>query len=193
MMVKESEGQGPVARRLFSGKSSAALTAREARGYALWELSRRAGITRDQFEAWRIERRLDRDVIWINGELPQRIEFPVAPAEFWDKLGAGQIEVARTSWMFRPSPTVEAAIPDFVVPFSSDARNGQPLFHVIDPTTVACTVDLLMSLLLTLSRYEEVVSKTCDVHGRFPASASLAVKHGFLERPIVDEIGRAHV
>jgi hypothetical protein len=191
MTLRETERQEPAATLQTGGKRGAALVTGEARDYALWELSRRAGVTRDQFEAWRIDHRHDRDVIWINGESPQRIEFPVAPTEFWDKLGTWQIEVARTSWMFPPSATVQTAIRDFVVPFSSDAKNGRPLFQVIDSTTVACSVDLLTSLLLTLSRYEEVISETRDVHGRFPASASLAVKYGFLERPIVDEYGFA--
>jgi hypothetical protein len=173
----------------FSKGSDPRIGGREARLYALWELSRRAGITRDQFAAWRIDHHSDRDVIWINGESPQRVEFPVARSEFWHKLGSRQIEVARTSWMFAPPGAVKTAIPDFVVPFPSDAKDGQPLFHAIDSTSVACSFDLLTSLLLTLSRHEETVNETRDAHGRFPASASLAVAHGFLDRPIVDEYG----
>jgi hypothetical protein len=37
-----------------------------------------------------------------------------------------------------------------------------------------------------LSRYEEYVSQERDMHDRFPASASLAAKNGFLEFPVVD-------
>jgi hypothetical protein len=163
----------------------------EARIYALWELSRRAGVTRDQFDAWRIDHRHDRDVIWINGESSQRIEFPIAPPDFWNSLGSHPIEVRRLSWMFQPPQAVRAAIPHLVVPFSGDVRDGQPLFQAVDSDTVACSVDLLTSLLLTLSRYEEVVNEARDAHGRFPASASLALEHGFLDRPIVDEYGLA--
>ncbi len=175
----------------LSGERAATIAGREARLYALWELSRRAGITRDQFDAWKIDHCHDRDVVWINRESPQRIEFPVAPPEFWNKLGSRQIEVARSSWMFPPPPALKTAIPDFVVPFASDAKDGQALFHAIDSKTVVCSVDLLTSLLLTLSRYEETVNETRDAHGRFPASASVAVEHGFLGRPIVDEYGLA--
>ena len=191
MILEKSGRHEGTATTQFSGKSTAALVSREARLYALWELSRRAGISRNQFDAWRIDHRHDRDVIWINGASPQRVELPFAPSEFWDKLGAGQIAIARASWMFPSSPAAQAAIPDFVVPFSNGLRNGQPLFHAEDSTTVTCPVDLLTSLLLTLSRYEEVVSETRDAHGRFPAGASLAGQHGFLERPIVDEYGLA--
>jgi hypothetical protein len=38
-----------------------------------------------------------------------------------------------------------------------------------------------------LTRYEEVVVPTRDAYGRFPASASIAGREGFLGRPIVDE------
>jgi len=170
---------------------AAMIAGRDARQYALWELSRRAGITRDQFDAWRIDHGNDCDVVWINGATPQRIEFPVAPPESWHKPGSHRIEVARTSWMFPPPGEFKTAIPDFVVPFSRGAKDGQALFHAIDANHVACSVDLLTSLLLTLSRYEETVSETRDMHSRFPASASLAAERGFLERPIVDEYALA--
>ena len=38
-----------------------------------------------------------------------------------------------------------------------------------------------------LSRQEEVGRTDLDAHGRFPATSSHAFKHGYLERPIVDE------
>lgn len=38
-----------------------------------------------------------------------------------------------------------------------------------------------------LSRREEVGEVPRDVHGRFPANASHAQRHGYLERPVVDE------
>jgi uncharacterized protein DUF7033 len=176
---------------VFSRKSYIEIVSREARRYALWELSRRAGIVREQFDGWRIHHCNDRDVIWINGAAPHRIEFPVAPEDFWDKLCCRRFEVVRASWMFPPPANIAIAIADFVVPFSSGLDRGRPLFYAIDSTTVVCAVDLLTSILLTLSRYEEAVSEARDVHGRFPASASLAAEHGFLERPIIDEYGFA--
>ena len=38
-----------------------------------------------------------------------------------------------------------------------------------------------------LTRWEEYVDKTRDVHDRFPAYASLAYKNNFLLRPVVNE------
>lgn len=48
-------------------------------------------------------------------------------------------------------------------------------------------VDVVATVFFMLTRYEEIASTTRDEHGRFPASASLAAREKFLERPIVDE------
>lgn len=48
-------------------------------------------------------------------------------------------------------------------------------------------IDILGSTFFMLSRYEEVVVGERDTHDRFPATASVAYKAGFLERPILDE------
>jgi O-antigen/teichoic acid export membrane protein len=48
-------------------------------------------------------------------------------------------------------------------------------------------VDLLGGIFFCLTRYEEVVRRTRDKHGRFPANASLAATERFLEQPIVDQ------
>ena len=49
-------------------------------------------------------------------------------------------------------------------------------------------IDIFGSAFFMLTRYEEVVMKDeKDIHGRFPATASLAFKEGFLTRPIVNE------
>ncbi|MCI5156838.1 MAG: hypothetical protein D3906_00020 [Candidatus Electrothrix sp. AUS1_2] len=47
--------------------------------------------------------------------------------------------------------------------------------------------DILGLTYWMLSRQEEVGRADLDNHGRFPATASHAYKHGYLERPIVDE------
>jgi hypothetical protein len=47
--------------------------------------------------------------------------------------------------------------------------------------------DILGLVYWMLSRCEEVGRNDLDEHGRFPASSSHAYKHGYLERPIVDE------
>ena len=51
----------------------------------------------------------------------------------------------------------------------------------------AITVDIFGSVFFLLTRYEELVRPARDRFGRFPASASLAVNAGFIDRPIADE------
>jgi hypothetical protein len=57
----------------------------------------------------------------------------------------------------------------------------------ISPTHCFIGADLFGSIFFLLSRYEEYVSPVRDAHGRFPATASLAQRAGFLWRPIVNE------
>ncbi len=47
--------------------------------------------------------------------------------------------------------------------------------------------DILGTIFLCLSRYEECVLSTRDLHDRFPASASFMNAHNLIERPLVDE------
>jgi peptidoglycan/xylan/chitin deacetylase (PgdA/CDA1 family) len=49
------------------------------------------------------------------------------------------------------------------------------------------SVDIFGSIFFLVSRYEEVVNRDRDRHGRFPASASVAAQAGFLDRPLADE------
>lgn len=48
-------------------------------------------------------------------------------------------------------------------------------------------IDIIGTAFFMLSRYEELVTVDRDNHDRFPASASIAYKAGFLDRPIVNE------
>lgn len=48
-------------------------------------------------------------------------------------------------------------------------------------------VDVFGSAFFLLTRYEERVAFCRDVHERFPDEATLAVREGFVERPLVDE------
>jgi hypothetical protein len=47
--------------------------------------------------------------------------------------------------------------------------------------------DLAAAAFFMLSRWEEAIQPERDIYGRFPASASLAARQGFLERPVVHE------
>ena len=48
-------------------------------------------------------------------------------------------------------------------------------------------LDIFGSVFFMLSRYEEIVEKERDDHGRFKAESSIASKENFLYRPLVDE------
>lgn len=74
---------------------------------------------------------------------------------------------------------------------------GQPIIYVGGHGTdafvnksqgrVETNLDIIASSFFMVSRYEEVTINTKDQFGRFPATASLAYKEGFLDRPIVNE------
>lgn len=57
----------------------------------------------------------------------------------------------------------------------------------VSENDIYCGIDILGSCFFMLTRWEEFVNKTRDFHNRFPASASLAYKFGFLDRPVVNE------
>ena len=48
-------------------------------------------------------------------------------------------------------------------------------------------LDIFGTAFFMLTRYEELVSSDRDRHNRFPATASLAYREGFLDRPIINE------
>lgn len=52
---------------------------------------------------------------------------------------------------------------------------------------IKINIDIFGSAFFMLTRYEEAVIKQKDTIGRFPAEASLAVKAGFIDRPIINE------
>ncbi len=62
-----------------------------------------------------------------------------------------------------------------------------PAMAVRDPEVVALPVDVCGSSFFMLSRYEEIARPVADAHDRFPASASLACRAGFVERPLVND------
>jgi hypothetical protein len=55
------------------------------------------------------------------------------------------------------------------------------------PSAAALRADVLGTAFFMLTRYEEIAVRQRDQYGRFPASASLAVREGFLRVPVVDE------
>lgn len=79
------------------------------------------------------------------------------------------------------------AEPDVPVLFGKPLTNGS--FFEVDGNDfiLRLGVDILGSCFFLLTRYEEIANPVRDRHGRFPASASIAHKAGFLNRPIVNE------
>lgn len=63
------------------------------------------------------------------------------------------------------------------VPFVQRRRRDKIVFHA----------DIVAAAFFMLSRWEETVVIERDRHGRFPAHAGVALRHGFLGRPLVDE------
>jgi len=57
----------------------------------------------------------------------------------------------------------------------------------ISSQRIICGVDIAASVFFMLTRWEEYVVGTRDIHERFPAIASLAFKYRFLDRPVVNE------
>ena len=167
---------------------SLAAISRDARIYALQELSRRAGVTRECLQRWKIEPGAEGDMLVVpspHGGTGQ-IRFPA----FSTELQA--TEVVRKAWHREAPAELRELVPDFIVPYCRrDSMAGQPLLIEDCPQQFTCTEDLLASIVLTLSRFEEIASPVRDTHERFPASASVAFRHKFLDRPIVDEYGLA--
>lgn len=75
--------------------------------------------------------------------------------------------------------------PQLPVLFGKPVSDGS--FLEFGDNVVHLGLDVLGSAFFMLSRYEELVSRERDQYSRFPASASVAYKEGFLDRPIVNE------
>lgn len=164
----------------------------EARRYAIAELSRRANVPETWRRRWNISIEENQTVIDLQDGSGTRIEFPHAAPDLLQQLTAGHMDCVRRGWMSDARESQKSLIPDFIVPFAKDADSfGQPLFRLQDDRTLVCTVDLPLSVLLTLSRWEETFGASFDLHGRFSAESGIAKKGGFLHRPVVDEYGIA--
>lgn len=162
----------------------------EARRYAVKELARRAGVTAELFQSWRIEPGEEVTTVFIQPGTDKRIRFRHARS-FQHTRPSRSFHTARASWWQRPDESVRSLIPDFLVPFSEDATHRRPLFAPGAGDSMECDLDLLCSVVLTLTRWEECLPGERDVHERFPSSQSVAVYDQFLHRPIVDEYGFA--
>jgi len=165
---------------------------REAREYALKELARRAGVTTEVFRSWKVVHDAEQTTVYVQAGTQKRIRFRIAPLPFQRDLLTRIPPTARADWWHAPPEPVRSLIPDFRVPFSDGTQHRKrPLFAPVDENSVECTLDLPLSILLSLSRWEEQLPGDRDIHGCFPSSLSVAVRDGFLNRPVVEEYGFA--
>src|SRR5260370_25661386 len=159
-----------------------------ARLYALQQLAHRAAIPHELLNSWKVEVNNDATVLMLGRDA--RIRFRHAPATFWHELVKWDYHVILAAWPYPPLSPLSVLVPNFIVPFV-DRPYAAPLFVRTSGDTWECPIDLLASMLLTLNRFEELQSDERDMHGRFLAAQSVALRHNFLHRPIVDEYGLA--
>lgn len=91
------------------------------------------------------------------------------PCSFWDARAEGWHSV-----LGRPLPA--PAVHQIYAPLIERCDAGYVIHY-----------DILGLTYWMLSRLEEAGRTDLDEHGRFPATSSHAFKHGYLERPIIDE------
>jgi len=64
---------------------------------------------------------------------------------------------------------------------------GLPTLYAASPNEYNVPFDVFSAAFFLLSRYEEYYQYQPDKHGRYPATASLLYKNGWLARPLLDE------
>lgn len=183
----------PVAAPKIAVQERPALLSREARRYAICEIIRRSCVPVELSEHWRIAIADHFSTIYLDPGGAKKIVFPVYRATDEPAHIISRGCTSRAAWAYPPAANLGNLIPDFVVPFLGRRENSGtiPIFAATDPEAIVFNFDLPAAALLTLSRVEETISSERDCHGRYPASVSVASKHGFLHRPIVDEYGLA--
>jgi len=99
---------------------------------------------------------------------------------FFGKLAAGQVY---RDAAFIPGQVSEAGATDLkrIIRIFGEDR-----IHFL-PDRIECGVDLFAGAFFMLTRWEETLPFKPDAHGRYPADLALAVRSGFIRRPVVDE------
>jgi hypothetical protein len=156
----------------------------EAVDYSWRELLARAGGTIDE---------LPIDVIYDDPEGSKESSIVVKPCttKDWEELLEQELESLH--W-FPISEVIPggASLPfERYVPvlfWGNEVRDRcRPFAELESNRTVVFNVDIIATTFFMLSRWEETLVTVRDEHDRFPATASVAYKQGFLDRPIVDE------
>jgi len=87
--------------------------------------------------------------------------FKIIPSGFLSETGIRNLNLSVTWWKGLP------------VFFQSDGQSDFPF-------------DIFSATFFLMTRYEEYLDFEPDIHGRFPASSSLAFRHGFLQKPVIN-------
>ena len=115
------------------------------------------------------------------------------------QLNANFFVKASNNWLNKESmpvlPLKKYTIDELKVIIKNDIRIDEAVIPVlygipeitVSENTIDCSIDILGSIFFMISRYEEIVIKERDNHGRFSAKSSIAYKENFLFRPIVNE------
>jgi hypothetical protein len=113
-------------------------------------------------------------------KIDRKITFTADPATFT----RADSNLTSTHW----DATAEGwqSVLGFSLPAPGAASLPTPLITRTDQG-MHVAYDILGLTYWMLSRQEEVGRTDLDEHGRFPATSSHAYKHGYLERPVVDE------
>jgi len=84
-------------------------------------------------------------------------------------------------------PELHTPLPNAGIPIIYGQRTSSGDYCSVSNDRIHLGLDIFGSAFFMLTRYEELVCQVRDRHGRYPATASLAYREGFLERPIVNE------
>jgi len=89
-------------------------------------------------------------------------------------------------WDISTAP-IDATVISTAIPVLYGDRLASGSFYEETPSTIDLGLDIFGSAFFMLTRYEELVVEERDTRERFPATASIAYKEGFLTRPLVNE------
>lgn len=169
-----------------------ALISREARCWAVKELARRAGVSKEFFQSWHIEMTPCLTIIHLQPGTAKQIRFRRHAPDCGSRLAGPGFQTVHAEWMMPPPNEIAESAPDLIVPFCKvRERVRQPLFQRVSDDCMECFTDLPASTFYCLCRVEETQGNNRDVHSRFTAKMSVASRDSFLDRPIVDEWGLA--
>lgn len=110
--------------------------------------------------------------------------FPIAK-EQW--LGVGSLPVRPLREWRVLDDLPEARVLASTIPVIYGHDPAQSGFFLFKQGDIRLSLDVFGSAFFMFSRYEEAVLLDRDSHDRFPSTASIAYKGGFLDRPIIDE------